>query len=79
MASGKGFCDYLFIPQKKQTPAIIIELKYGYSAEFAIQQIKDKNYMQKVDNYNEILLVGISYDKTKHHSCLIERITREIS
>ena len=79
MASGKGFCDYLFIPQKKQKPAIIIELKYGYSAESAIQQIKDKNYMQKVDNYNEILFVGISYDKTKHHSCLIERITREIS
>lgn len=56
-----------------------MELKYGYSAESAIQQIKDKNYMQKVDNYNEILFVGISYDKTKHHTCLIECISRAIS
>lgn len=76
MASGKGFCDYLFLPKKQKKPAIVMELKYGSTAKAAIQQIKDKNYMQKIDNYNEILLVGINYDKTKHHSCLIEHITK---
>lgn len=71
--SGKGFVDYLFMPKKKQYPPIILELKYNKSAEEAIQQIREKNYIEKVKNYREVLLVGINYDKrTKRHMCMIE-------
>ncbi len=75
--SGKGYCDYLFFPKKSGKPAIILELKVGKSCEEAIAQIKEKNYMQRVDNCREILLVGINYDKEKHHSCKIEKIYKE--
>lgn len=73
--SGKGYCDYLFTPLDKTDPAIILELKYGTSAEEALNQIKQKNYIQKVEDYPEIILVGINYDKKgeKHHQVKIER------
>ena len=55
----------------------IVELKYGNSADAAIQQIKDRNYTQTLEGYSgEILLVGINYDRenrNKPHSCKIER------
>ena len=71
--SGKGYVDYLFKPTKEGYPAIILELKYDKSAEEAIKQIKDKNYIEQVKEYHEILLVGINYDKkSKHHTCIIE-------
>lgn len=73
--SGKGYCDYLFFPKKNGKAAIILELKADVSCEEALSQIKEKNYIQKVKNYSEIILAGISYDKkNKKHSCLIERI-----
>lgn len=31
------------------------------------------NYLQKAVEYKEVLLVGINYDKKKHHECRIER------
>lgn len=73
--SGKGFCDYLFLPKKKGKPAIILELKVDSTCENALEQIKEKNYLQKAKEYaNEILLVGINYDKeTKRHQCVIEK------
>ncbi len=72
-ASGRGFVDYLFQPKKARYPSIILELKYDKSAEDAIRQIKDKKYIDKVRECQEILLVGINYDKkTKHHTCIIE-------
>lgn len=56
-----------------------MELKYGRPADTALQQIKDRHYMQALEGYTgEIVLVGISYnrdDKEKHHSCVIERIS----
>lgn len=71
--SGKGYCDYLFYP-KKQKPAIILELKVEGSAQSAITQIKERNYMQKVEKCREIILVGICYNKTeKRHWCAIEK------
>lgn len=71
--SGKGYCDYLFIPKKTGNPAIILELKIDGTPENALRQIKEKNYMQMAENCNKVLLVGISYDrKTKKHQCLIE-------
>ncbi len=41
----------------------------------AIQQIKDRDYVQAVGNHTgDILLVGISYDKkSKKHRCMIEK------
>lgn len=72
--SGKGYCDYLFVPNRKSRAAIILELKYGTSAEDAIAQIKKKNYIQRVREYPAVLYVGINYDKkAKQHQCIIER------
>ncbi|MBQ3665097.1 MAG: hypothetical protein II919_03210 [Lachnospiraceae bacterium] len=55
--------------------AIIIELKWNQSATGAIAQINNKNYPQILKEYtDDILLVGISYDKkNKEHTCLIEK------
>ena len=75
--SGKGFVDYLFTPKKKGYPAIILELKYNKTAQEAIDQIKRKNYVDRVRNFKEILYVGINYsidaDNHKHHDCIIEK------
>lgn len=30
-------------------------------------------YMQKVEKYHQILLVGISYNRNKSHTCIIEK------
>ena len=76
--SGKGYVDYLFIPKRKEYPAIVLELKYNKSATEAIEQIKKKNYIKKVKDYDEILLIGINYDGNKHHECMIEKVKKEI-
>ncbi|MCM1133193.1 MAG: PD-(D/E)XK nuclease domain-containing protein [Ruminococcus flavefaciens] len=78
LATGKGFADLVFIPRKdRNLPAIIVELKKGHSAEEAIQQIKNNDYMSKVAEYSgEILLVGINYDEKKEYSCVIEKIQK---
>lgn len=75
--SGKGYCDYLFIPKKSRKAAIVLELKIDDTPENAIDQIKQKNYMQKAEDCRELLLVGISYDKKgKKHQCRIEKYER---
>lgn len=55
---------------------MVVELKWNKSSEGAIGQIKEKNYPAVIKDYGgEIVLVGINYDeKTKKHSCLIERV-----
>lgn len=75
-ATGKGFADLVMIPRKNVSkPALIIELKKDKDAETGIDQIKRRNYPQKVAEYTgEILLVGINYDAdTKEHICRIEQ------
>ena len=74
--SGKGYCDYLFLPKKQGKTAIILELKVDTSCQKALEQIKDKNYIQKAKEFAEsVILVGISYDRTdKKHTCVIEKI-----
>lgn len=72
--SGKGFVDYMFIPKNRDYPPIILELKYGGDVKKAIDQIKEKNYMQKIAEYPECILVGINYDEKKHHQCRIEKV-----
>lgn len=76
LATGKGFADIALIPRKLGTHlAVVIELKHNNTADAAIAQIKARNYPQKLMEYSgEILLVGISYDDDKVHSCVIERI-----
>ena len=50
--------------------AIIMELKMGKSCEDAITQIKAKNYIQRVKDCREVLLVGINYtQRASRNSC----------
>ncbi len=76
LPTGKGYADLVLIPYLPNIPAMVIELKHNKSAESALQQIKDKNYCQALNNYKgDLLFVGISYDeKTKEHRCKIERL-----
>ena len=78
MPAGKGFADIVFEPNRNcKLPAMIVELKWGHSAEEAVEQIKRKDYLDCLQNYHgEVLLVGVNYDKEKHHTCKIERVTR---
>jgi len=74
--SGKGYADLVFIPNQKaiDKPAIIIELKWNKTADGAIAQIKERNYISALKEYQgNLLLVGINYDKKdKKHECKIE-------
>ena len=79
LATGKGFADLVLIPRKNvDKPAIVLELKYKKDVDAAIDQIKRKKYVSKIEQYTgDILLVGINYDKKeKLHSCVIETVTK---
>ena len=78
MPSGKGYADMVFIP-KDDKPAMIVELKWDQEAETAINQIKEKKYYYGLEKYlDDLILVGISYDKkTKEHSCIIEKYEKD--
>ena len=78
LATGDGFADITFIPMKNvDAPAIVVELKHNQRVGTAIEQIKKKHYTQKISQYTgEILLVGISYDDNKGHTCLIEKVVK---
>lgn len=78
LATGDGFADITFIPMKNvDAPAIVVELKHNKKAKTAIEQIKNKHYTQKISQYTgEILLVGISYDDEKGHTCIIEKVKK---
>ena len=77
LATGKGFADLVLIPRKNvDSPAIVIELKYDKAVDTAIEQIKRRQYPDKVAQYaDRLLLVGITYDReSKQHHCRIERL-----
>lgn len=80
-AGGRGFADLVFIPRKKfpDKPALVIELKWDKSAKGAINQIKEKEYCESLEEYKgNLLLVGVNYDlKTKKHECIIEQYVKE--
>lgn len=79
LPTGKGFADLVLVPRRDvDMPAIVLELKYNHAAETAINQIKDKRYIDSlVDYVGEVVLVGINYDKrSKKHQCGIERVTK---
>ena len=48
---------------------------WDYTAETAIEQIKERKYPSTLEAYSgQILLVGISYErKSKKHQCVIEK------
>ncbi len=76
MPAGKGFADLVFFPRRKYGKnAMVVELKGDKSAQGAIRQIKEKNYVKALEGYEgEVFLVGINYDKKeKKHSCVIEK------
>ena len=76
LPTGKGYADLVYLPKPGvNKPALLIELKYDKSAQTAITQIKEKNYLLFFKDYKgEVLLVGINYSKdTKTHQCIIER------
>ena len=75
LPTGRGCADIVYLLKPgKGVPALLIELKWNGSADGAIQQIKDKNYPAVPAEWgSELLLVGISYDKTsREYSCRIE-------
>ena len=75
LPTGKGYADLVYLPKiGVNKPALLIELKFDKSAQTAITQIKEKNYLQFFKAYKgEVLLVGINYSKdTKTHQCIIE-------
>ncbi len=78
-AGGKGFADLVFLPRRESDkPAMVIELKWNQSAKGAISQIKEKQYIKGLKDYEGgVLLVGINYDKeSKKHSCQIETLVK---
>ncbi len=76
--TGKGYADVVFLPVSRKDIPIVVELKYNKSAESAIKQIKERRYTERLKNYPEVLLVGISYEPEhtkqdyKEHTCIIE-------
>ena len=79
LQSGKGSADLVYVPKRNaRLPVLLIEFKYGRSAEEALHQIKEKEYFSRYRNgdyQNDILLIGISYNpKTKDHQCIIEKM-----
>lgn len=76
MPAGNGFCDMVFLPKRTSSkPALVVELKWNKTAEGAISQIKNKQYVSALKEYRgNILLVGISYEKkNRKHQCRIEK------
>lgn len=78
LPTGKGYADIVYLPRRNvNAPAMVIELKHEKSAVGAIEQIKNKNYTDKIAEYTgEILLVGINYDDPKGHTCKIEKFVK---
>ena len=78
LPAGKGFADICLIPRKLHIdkPAVIIELKWDKSAEGAISQIKNREYVNVLNDYKgNLILAGVNYNrKTKKHTCVIEKI-----
>lgn len=83
--SGKGYVDLVYLPSARypDKPALLLELKYNKTIETAADQIKAKNYPQRLEHYKDnILLVSINYDKEvsstgenyKRHRCKIEKV-----
>ena len=78
LAGGKGYADMVFVPRSNvNKPAMIVELKWNKTASAAIEQIKNRQYIESLKGYSgEVVLVGINYDdgEFKKHVCRIEKV-----
>lgn len=72
--------DFIFYPERKNEPGLILELKVDATPDDAIKQIKDRQYAlrftgklgEKQKYTGKILAVGIGYDtKSKEHCCKV--------
>ena len=81
--TGKGYADVVYLPANNHPdkPVLLIEMKYEKHVKTALDQIRDRNYPDRLKHYEgNILLVSINYDKEipsnrdgfKHHTCMIE-------
>lgn len=77
-SAGKGIADCIMTPRRAGLPGIILELKYNSSAEAALQQIHDRDYVKALPaSVRKVILAGINYDKkSKRHVCRMEKIDR---
>lgn len=57
---------------------MVVELKWDKDVYGAIEQIKNRQYVEALKDYQgNILLAGISYEKkTKEHTCVIEKMQK---
>ena len=83
LPTGKGYADIAFLPRPNENvPAIVVELKKEQDASIALEQIRNRQYTEKLSAYSgEIILVGINYTtdpntEYKKHTCRIEKITK---
>ena len=83
LPTGKGYADIAFLPRPNENVlAIVVELKKEQDSSIALEQIKNRQYTEKLSTYSgEIILVGINYttDPTtdyQKHTCKIERIIK---
>lgn len=80
LPAGRGFADICFIPKTRHLdkPAIVVELKWDKDVQAAIDQIRERKYVDALKNYKgNLLLVGINYDKkTRKHECKIEKFKK---
>lgn len=78
--AGKGYADLLMVPLKSSgdIPGVVVELKWGDSAQQALAQIRERNYAAAfLGTFGEkhAVLCGIAYDpKSKRHTCVIEQV-----
>jgi len=83
--TGKGYADIVYLPSPRHPdkPALLVELKYDKNVKTAADQIRDRNYPQRLTHYEgNLLLVSVNYDKEiaagdenyKRHSCVIEKL-----
>ena len=82
MPAGYGFADMVFVPLPgSNKPAMVVELKWYKKCETALDQIREKKYMEALKGYKgKVLLVGISYEKrseNKEHVCQMEEMVLE--
>ena len=83
LAGEKGYADMVFVPRSNvNKPAIVVELKWNKDADTAIEQIKERQYVESLKGYSgEIVLVGVNYaagkdgaGEFKKHECRIEKV-----
>lgn len=62
-------------------PAVVMELKWDKTAYGAIAQIKERNYVEALKDYQgNLLLAAVNYDKKmEKHTCLIEKVRKDDS